>query len=281
MRVCLITPRPDHPLLAATTALLAPDHQVTWLDPAAPVAPDPGATRADVCLLKSRSPRALALARSFEERGVPVLNSAASTELCQDRVLMAGLARRAGLPFVATRAVPTLRQLAAEAALPYPLVVKSRHSRRGDLVARVADAGQLRELGAVWADEPVVVQPFTANDGWDRKLWVIDGQVFAALRRSELAEADGGPGPTLPLAPGELPYGWADLARRVGPLFGLEVYGVDVLDTGGGAPQIVDINAFPGARGQAGAPEALAALTLRVAGGGSASARPSGDAAVK
>lgn len=277
MRVCLITPRPDHPLLAATTALLTPEHQVEWLDPAAPSA-DPGATRADVCLLKSRSPRALALARSFEQRGVPVLNSAASTELCQDRVLMAGLAGRGGLPFAATRDVPTLRRLAAEAALPYPLVVKSRHSRRGDLVARVADVGQLRELGAGWADEPVVVQPFTANDGWDHKLWVIDGQVFAALRRSELAEAD--QGPTLPLTPGELPRGWAGLARRVGPLFGLEVYGVDVLDTGGGVPQIVDINAFPGARGQAGAPEALAALTLRVASAGPASGRPAGGTAV-
>lgn len=50
-------------------------------------------------------------------------------------------------------------------------------------------------------------------------------------------------------------------------MFALDVYGVDVIDTGGGTPLIVDINAFPGIRGQAGAPEALAALALRRAAG--------------
>jgi ribosomal protein S6--L-glutamate ligase len=56
----------------------------------------------------------------------------------------------------------------------------------------------------------------------------------------------------------------------VGEVFGLDVYGVDLLDAGGGAPLIVDINAFPGIRGQAGAPEALAALALRTAARGRA-----------
>lgn len=50
-------------------------------------------------------------------------------------------------------------------------------------------------------------------------------------------------------------------------MFALDVYGVDIIDTGGGTPLIVDINAFPGVRGQAGAPEALAALALSRAAG--------------
>lgn len=265
MRICLITPRPDHPLLAATTALLTPRHHVESLDPGAedclsrePAGPG---TLADVYLLKARTPRALALARSIEQRGAPVLNSAAATGLCQDRTEMAELARRAGLPFAETRTVAALRLLAAEAEPARPLVVKSRHSRRNDLVARADDAARLRALCADWPDEPVVVQPFTANSGWDHKLWVVAGQVFGALRRSELA--DGGRGPTLPLALGELPDGWLDLVREVGSVFALDVYGVDVIDAGDGAPLIVDINAFPGIRGQAGAPEALAALALR------------------
>ncbi|MEV6420982.1 alpha-L-glutamate ligase [Streptomyces sp. NPDC051662] len=276
MRICLITSRPDHPVLAATTALLTPRHEVESIDPESDSesAPEPGGDGptgdpaasgplADVYLLKARTPRALALARSFEVRGAPVLNSAAATTLCQDRTEMAGLARRAGLPFAATRTVTSLAGLAEERDLPYPLVVKSRHSRRHDLVARVDNAARLRELRSDWAREPVVVQEFSANSGWDHKLWVIDGRVFAALRRSELAE--GGRGPTLPLALGDLPRGWQDLARGVGSAFALEVYGVDVIDTGDGTPLIVDINAFPGIRGQRGAPEALAALALRAA----------------
>lgn len=289
MRICLITPRPGHPLLAATTALLTPHHQVDWIDPGArhtvrdDASPPP---LADVYLLKARTPRALALARSFEERGAPVVNSAAATGFCQDRTAMAALAESAGLPFATTRTVGALRELAAEAGLPYPLVVKSRHSRRHDLVARVDDAGRLGALcrGAEWADEPVVVQPFTANSGWDHKVWVVAGQAFAALRRSELTgpEAESGMDsvgagagrepalpPAVPLALSQLPDGWLDLVLRVGSVFTLDVYGVDLIDAGDGAPLIVDINAFPGIRGQAGAPEALAALALRTAAGGS------------
>ncbi|MBZ9594163.1 alpha-L-glutamate ligase [Streptomyces erythrochromogenes] len=267
MRIGLITPEPGHPLLADTTALLAPEHEVEVLDPAtvggAPPTPLP---LADVYLLKSRTPHALELARHLERRGAPVVNTAAATALCQDRTEMAGLALRAGLPFAATRTVGALGVWASTARPSAPVVVKSRLSRRGDLVARADDTAGLRELARQWPQEPVVVQPYAPNNGWDHKLWAIGDRVFSALRRSELSP--GGRGPTRPLAPGELPVGWADLVRRVGAVFALDVYGVDIIDTGGGTPLIVDVNAFPGIRGQSGAPEALAALALRRAAAG-------------
>ncbi|MER7757266.1 alpha-L-glutamate ligase [Kitasatospora sp. NPDC097643] len=255
MRVGLITADPGHPVLAATAELLARRHTVESLDPATA---DGSGPLADVYLLKARTPRALALARTLEERGAPVVNSAAATELCQDRVRMADLARAAGLPFAATGAVGRLAELDHPA---YPFVVKSRHSRRHDLVARVDDADRLRELAARWPDETVVTQPFVDGTGWDQKLWVIDGQVFAARRRSELASATGKSGPVESWQP---PADRAALALRVGEVFGLDVYGVDLLD-GAAEPVIVDVNAFPGIRGQHGAPEALAGLALRVA----------------
>ncbi|TMU97121.1 alpha-L-glutamate ligase [Streptomyces sp. DASNCL29] len=262
MRIGLITADPGHQLLADATALLASRHEVVALDPRGEGDPASPGELADVYLLKARTPPALALARSLERRGAPVVNSAAATARCQDRTAMAERALRAGLPFAPTRTVASLAGLAAEPP-PRPVVVKSRHSRRHDLVARVDDAAQLRALTADWADEPVVVQDFVPNDGWDHKLWVVAGRVFAALRRSELAA--GGRGPNLPLALDALPPGWLDPVLRVGPVFSLDVYGVDLIDSGGGAPLIVDINAFPGIRGQAGAPEALAALALRTA----------------
>ncbi|MFC5895193.1 RimK family alpha-L-glutamate ligase [Streptomyces ramulosus] len=220
-----------------------------------------GVPVADVYLLKAHTPRALALAARLEETGAAVVNSAAATALCQDRTEMAALARSAGLPFAATRTLERLGPLAAAGEPSVPLVVKSRRSRRGDLVARVDTAADLRRLAAAWPDEPVVVQEFTPNGGWDHKLWAIDGQLFAAVRRSELAP--GGRGATTTVGLDQLPDGWAELVRRVGEVFALDVYGVDLLDAGGGAPVIVDINAFPGVRGQAGAPEALAGLAAR------------------
>ncbi|MFJ1569199.1 RimK family alpha-L-glutamate ligase [Streptomyces erythrochromogenes] len=265
MRIGLITPEPGHPLLADTTALLTPEHEVEALDPVA-VGDDPPLPLADVYLLKSRTPRALELARDLERRGAPVVNTAAATSLCQDRTEMAGLALRAGLPFAATRTVGILGAWAREARPSAPVVVKSRLSRRGDLVARADGTARLRELARDWPQEPVVVQEYAPNNGWDHKLWAIGDQVFSALRRSELSP--GGRGPTHPLAPDELPAGWADLVRRVGAVFSLDVYGVDIIDTGGGTPLIVDVNAFPGIRGQSGAPEALAALAMRRAAAG-------------
>ncbi|MGY0064493.1 ATP-grasp domain-containing protein [Streptomyces sp. LZ34] len=266
MRIGLITPEPEHPLLAGATALLTPRHRVEVVDPGAwdgaPEDPDAFGVPADVYLLKARTPRALGLARYLEERGAPVLNAAGATGLVQDRTAMAKLALRAGLPFACTRTASTLALLTSE-ELTYPVVIKSRHSRRHDLVARVDDAAGLPALEAVWPDEPVVVQPFAENSGWDHKLWVIADRVFAAVRRSELADPDRGP--ARPLAPGDLPDGWARLALRVGSVFGLQVYGVDVIDKGGAVPLIVDINAFPGVRGQVGAPEALAELAVRTA----------------
>ncbi|MFD9064259.1 RimK family alpha-L-glutamate ligase [Kitasatospora purpeofusca] len=296
MRIGLITSSPDHPVLAATTALLtARGHRVEALDPTA--GPDGQAGQAgqpgpdgqagpfdppaDVYLLKAHTPAALALARRLEERGVPVVNPVAATELCQDRLAMAELARRAGLPFAPTRAAADPAELlaAVEAGdLLLPIVVKSRHSRRHDLVARVDDPARLRALADEWPDEPVVAQPYLPSTGWDQKLWVVAGQLFCARRRSELAgpehaelpDREGGFGPA------ELSAERAAVALRAGEVFGLDVYGVDLLD-GPGEPVVVDVNAFPGIRGQAGAPEALAALALRVGGAASGVPRPRAD----
>ncbi|MEU3403244.1 alpha-L-glutamate ligase [Streptomyces sp. NPDC006670] len=261
MRIGLITPDPGHPLLAATAALLGGRHEVRVLHPGAGAAPAPAET-ADVYLLKARTPAALELARALEESGAPVLNSAAATERCQDRTGMAELALGAGLPFAATRTFAALSLLGSAEGLRWPLVAKSRRSRKDDLVVLLDGPGGVRELEPRWGGEPVVTQAFAPNDGWDHKLWVVGDEVFAGVRRSELAVGGGEPA----RGPDRLPDGWAALALRVGGVFGLDVYGVDVIATGDG-PLIVDVNAFPGIRGQAGAPEALAALALRRAAG--------------
>ncbi|MET9658086.1 alpha-L-glutamate ligase [Streptomyces sp. NPDC006510] len=268
MRVCLLTDKPDHPLLAAAaSALTEAEHRVTFLDPDAGtgspsqlVAPD---DPADVYLLKAHTPRALALARFLEALGARVVNSAAATELCQDRSRIAAVAEGAGLPMPRTRTLDALSEAFHGPELPesgYPLMVKSRHSRRADLVARVDGPAGLGDLAAEWSDEPVVLQEFVANSGWDHKLWVIAGEVFAAVRPAPVGAPPDGARPA-PLVR-DLPQTWTRLALRTGDVFGLDVYGVDLLDREG-EPVVVDINAFPGIRGPKGAPEALAALALR------------------
>jgi ribosomal protein S6--L-glutamate ligase len=255
--VCFLVDRPDHPVIAATVERLALEHRVSLVDvlsvrpEEAPAAPP----RADVYLLKSHTPWAIEHARLLEAGGARVVNTPAATESCRDRVLMARRLADAGVPCPRTAGFDSLRSLVDGRQVPtFPLIVKSRHSRRGDLVAKVADAAELHELASRWADEPVVVQEFLGGDGWDWKVWVIGGTVSVARRRTALEE---GRGDDLPVRLDQLPDGWLRLVREVGVAFGLELFGVDVLATERG-PVVVDVNAFPGYRSVRGAAELLA-----------------------
>ena len=106
---------------------------------------------------------------------MPVVNGALATARCLDRVALARLLEGAGLPAPRTSNPGRLGSLAAQHDLVFPLIVKSRHSRRGDLVARVDSAAELAALLPQWGDEPVVAQEFLPGDGWDIKLWVTGG----------------------------------------------------------------------------------------------------------
>ncbi|WP_308190641.1 alpha-L-glutamate ligase [Streptomyces sp. HPF1205] len=262
LRVGLITPDPRHPLLAAAAALLTASGGAV-VEVLAPDAGEPPGEPADVYLLKSRVPEAIRLARGLEAAGARVLNSAAATARCQDRTAMAADARRAGLPFAATRTYPSAAELArGEAAVAGPVVVKSRRSHKGDVVVRLENPSAVRDFAADAPPGPYIVQDFVPNAGWDHKLWAVGPHVFAAVRRSELAAPP--QAQASPPARTAVPDTWRDLVARVGEVFALDVYGVDVIPTPTG-PLIVDINAFPGVRDQPGAPEALAELTLRSA----------------
>ena len=264
MRVCLITDRPDHPVLAAALLLLAEDHAVEVRDPAprarAEAGVDVGGSAPDVIyLLKAHDTHALGLAAQLEALGARLINPRAATEACCDRRELAGTLSASRLPVPTTRWAPTLTHLLSEGRLdvPFPWIVKSRWSRRDDLLVRIDRRAQLEALVATWGDEPVVVQEFVANDGLDLKLWMVGDEIFAARRRTPLEGA--GRETTVPLRPEELDPRWLAMARRVGVAFGLTIYGVDVVATSRG-PVIVDVNAFPGCQGMAGAPEAIARL---------------------
>jgi ribosomal protein S6--L-glutamate ligase len=260
--ICLIRDRREHPVLAATLELLAERHRVRVLEmPLVDGDARELASPADVYLLKSRDPHALELARALEERGAAVINSTRGTAACRDRVVMAELLTGADLSAPATQPFETLRSLRerGERGVTFPAMLKSRHSRRGDLVLRVDDEAALAAVPPVWDDEPVVLQSFVRGSGWDVKLWVIDREVHAAKRLTPLVTgATGDEKKNVALAPGEFRPEWRELALRIGDAFGLTLYGVDVLPTGE-ADLVIDVNAFPGFRSVPGAPAALAA----------------------
>jgi ribosomal protein S6--L-glutamate ligase len=262
VRITLVSDRPDNPVLSAMLEELNP-HRVAVLsaedaDPAALAAHEARAL-ADVYLLEAHSPAALDLARRLELCGGLVVNGSAATGACQDRVLMARRLAGAGLPSPRTWSVPTLgRARRLLAALHFPLVIKSRHRRPGDLVTRVHGAEELEALMPQWGGEPVILQQCEHTDAWDVKLWVVGGHAFAAHRPAP--RVAGASREVLPIAPGDLPAAWVAATLRAGREFDLSLYGIELLLTARG-PAIVDVDAFPGYRGVPGAAAALAAFT--------------------
>ena len=274
MNICLIVDNPDtrrHPVIGVLLHKLRTSHSVRLLDvrgltSAEAVAQEEGRALADVYLLKSHAVQALDVAYRAEQRGALVVNTWSATVACQDRALMAQRMRSTDCPWPQTWNLGTLGDVLARedvlAALPFPVIMKSRYSRRGDLVVKVHKVEEIQALAPRWRQEPVLLQEFAEGDGWDIKVWVIGQQVFAARRRTPLER------PTvqedLPLVAGDVPNEWARVALEIGRAFELRLHGVDLLLTARG-PLIVDVNAFPGFRGVHGASSALVALVEQVA----------------
>jgi ribosomal protein S6--L-glutamate ligase len=274
MDICLIMDNPEtphHPVIAVALQKLSATHTIRLLDvrtltDAEAIAEEKKHPMADLYLLKSHAPQALAVAHALEQQGPLVVNSWSSSVACQDRVLMAQRMHDANLPWPATRSFSTLGSLLAGremlASLHFPQIIKSYYSHRGDLVDKIDSIEQLEALAAEWSQEPIVLQEFAAGDGWDIKMWVIDRQIFAARRRTPLEP--NAPKEDFPITPEELPGEWAHIAMEIGRVFNMRLYGVDLLITEHG-PMIVDVNGFPGFRGVPGADSALVALVEQIA----------------
>ena len=274
MNICLIMDNPEtphHPVIGVALQKLRSTHTVRLLDvrtltEAEALAEEKQYQLADLYLLKSHAPQALAVAHVLEQNGALVVNSWAASATCQNRVLMAQRMRQANLPWPFTRSFSTLGSLLSDremlASLPLPQIIKSYYSHRGDLVEKVDSINQLEALAPEWSQEPIVLQEFAAGDGWDVKMWVIDQQIFAARRRTPLepnaSKED------FPISPEELPPSWAHIAKEIGRVFNMKLYGIDLLMTEHG-PIIVDVNGFPGFRGVPGADSALVALVEHIA----------------
>jgi ribosomal protein S6--L-glutamate ligase len=177
--------------------------------------------------------------------------------------MMARLLGAARVPVPATRGFAQLGQFAAVAeksVTNWPVVIKSRRSRRGDLVRRVDTRADLAALLADWSTEPVIVQEYVASDGYDLKFWVVGPSITVARRPSALEVRTKTQDVALDIE--AIPASWRRAVLAAGAALGLEIYGVDGLITGG-RMVVVDVNPFPGFRSAAGADRALADLVER------------------
>jgi ribosomal protein S6--L-glutamate ligase len=182
----------------------------------------------------------LSILEAAEAVGIPTINQSLAIRRVRDKAVAAALAHAHGVPTPTTFFITSLSLLNQVPVEQFPLVVKPSHgSSCRDIYYCDSpdDVAHLRidtRYSGSW-----LAQHYEENIGFDTKLYVAGTEVYAVAKRSPLhPELDVEKRP-IPVTPA-----LRNLALRVGALFGLDIYGLDVVETKRG-PVVVDVNDFP------------------------------------
>lgn len=199
---------------------------------------------------------ALAVVNQFELMGVPLVNGFGPIARARDKLLSLQILAGEGVAIprtVVARNPSHLPQSLAEVGGP-PVVLKLAQGTQG-VGVMLADSRHAVEatLDTLWSlGQNILIQEFVAESrGRDVRALVIGGRVVAAMRRqAKLGEFRsnihrGGEGTGLRVE--EIPA-YAQAALRATRALGLEVAGVDMLESDSG-PKVIEINASPGFEG--------------------------------
>jgi ribosomal protein S6--L-glutamate ligase len=231
----------------ATVDLVVPEDGVLDLDDVRPAH--------DLYVLKSKTPMARSLAWTLTLAGAPTLNSVRSCDLARDKAAATALLAAAGVPVPPSwvAADPTLlRPLVGSG----PLWLKAPAGSKGRGVRRVLDpeelAGAEPDLDPCGLPLPLLAQREVPGDGTVLKVYVVGQRVWGRLKPWPVRTVEDKVGVPTPLRP-EI----RDAALASGRCLGLELYGVDFLGAGDDF-FAVDVNPFPGFRGDPQIPAELA-----------------------
>jgi ribosomal protein S6--L-glutamate ligase len=219
--------------------------------------PDGLGDEADLWLLKSYTPLSLSLAGVLHRSGARLLNPYPACLAARDKIAAAQVLAAAGVPAPRSWVTGDL-SLLAPLAREMPLVVKPYMGWRGGGVRVVRGEAELLALPP--PQEPVVVQEFLPGPGVDLRVYVAGERVFAT-RKPFSATSFSVPGEEVPVTD-EV----RRIALRCGEAFGLGLFGLDLIESPDG-PRVVDVNYFPGYKGIADAPGAVADYIARYAEG--------------
>jgi len=210
----------------------------------------------DVVVPRGRSLVLLSLVACAERHAVPVVNSRSAIAAVHNKVEMSVALVAGGVPTPRTYAATPRRLAETVPADCYPLVLKPAFGDNGRGLSIIPDAERLASVA--WQEPVALAQQLVPGDGFDLKLYGIGAEAWAVRKPSPFTP----PSPSRSPDPVELTDELAALARRCKGLFGLELYGVDCVETENG-PVAIEVNEYPNYTGVVGADERLADLVER------------------
>src|SRR5438094_8788705 len=210
----------------------------------------------DLYVLRHTSGLSLSLAGALHELGAAILNPYPVSAALRDKIIASRILQAAGIRTPATYVASHPDQLVPLLDLG-PLVIKPYQGAGGHNVRIVRSRAELAEVN--FGREPVFAQRYISNDGRDRKIYAIGGQIFGVKKVFPRRTEEEKQGEPFPLSP-EL----RDLALRCGRAFGIDLYGVDIIESEG-MPYVVDMCSIPGFKGVPDAPAILAEYFYRAA----------------
>lgn len=226
-------------------ALRSRGHDIRLIDPDATALrldDDSWLEGLDLIVARGRSWGLLALLEWAASRGVPTINRRQAISGVHNKADMSIALARDRLPTPDTWFGTPERLAETIPASGYPLIMKLifGDNCRGLEVVDTPDA--LR--GLAWSDPVALAQSYHTTDGYDLKLYGIGSDVWAVRKPSPFNKraADDAEAKKSGLA--DLTPDLEDLGRRCGALFGLELFGVDCIETAAGV-FVIEVNDYP------------------------------------
>lgn len=216
----------------------------------------------ELIICRGRSVALQFLIRWAESRNIPCINPRAAIASVFNKAEMAVALTAGGIPTPVTffGQLKDLANRIPEAT--YPVVLKPVYGDNCRGLRIVRSSVEMARTN--WQETLALAQHFHPNEGYDLKLYGIGQEVWAVRKPSCLAAALSDP--TLvhgQAAPHEVPLTQAlkTLALRCAELFGLELFGVDCIETPEGV-YVIEVNDFPNYSGIPGVDEKLADYVL-------------------
>jgi len=206
----------------------------------------------DLYVLHKISGLALSVAGALHALSATIVNPYPATAALRDKIVATRILQAAGVPVPATYVAT-----GTDALLPLledgPIVVKPYQGAGGHHVQIVHTSAELATVDTGRGRDPVFAQRYhKPQGGRDRKLYVIGERCFGVMKVFPRRTAEEKQG-----EPFTVSHDLRDIALRCGRAFGVELYGVDIIESGG-APYVVDVGVTPGFKGVPDAPRLVA-----------------------